>query len=242
MPPEDLGPEWTALYLRHAVTAAFRRVRFQVSFLTHPDRDGTDTWQLDTEEGRLMLSGLGPFDAQLLGAEPASRDAWWWAWDEAGTPDAPALRAAYRLRELLGAAAEQHAGVDQNVATAVAVGVLDADAVYVASGPANESVVVLLDDPRITFARTPYEHLPAVLTHVISARAAPHRDLVAGWRAGSPVGLSFADEEDGAVVVRASGLPAAPDGTPDVAEDAVWRIDFDEQDRITGIRGTVGGG
>lgn len=241
----DAGPVWSSLFARHALTAALRQVRLRSAVLEHPDRAADGRWDLDTAEGALVLSGLAPFPAQLLGTAPTP-DAWWWAWEEAGTPDAPTLRDAHRLREelepLLGDAVDDTTDLDLELAAVVALGVLDADAYYVATGPAGEGLVVLLDDPRIGGARVPYELLPSVLTALIGVRAVPHRDLVAGWRAARPLGLRFADEADGAVLVRAEGLPATPDGEPDPAEGGIWRIEFDDQDRITGVRGVLGGG
>jgi hypothetical protein len=224
------------------------QARFEDAVLDHPSRGDSQAWSYDVERCALDLGGEEELYAGILGTMAEADGTWLWAWANPSLPGGvTALATAVRDHV---AAWGQPTPLDDDVTHDV--GVLDAAVVgawhsnsegyYIAPTGQGGTAVLLIQDEELARQRIPYERLPAVVMRIISALPVEHRTLIEEWRACEPAGVRFADEADGAIAVAFAGLPAGPDGRPDRAEGAQFRIAFDDQQRIAGITGTVGPG
>jgi hypothetical protein len=222
------------------------QARFEDEVLSHPSRDGSEAWAYDVERCALDLGGEEELYAGILGTMAEADGTWLWAWANPSLPeDAAAL--ATTVRDHV-ATWGQATPLDDDVTGEV--GVLEAALVgawhsnsegyYIAPTGQGGTVVLLVQDEDLAKQRIPYERLPMVVMRIISELPVEHRMLIEAWRESEPVGVRFADEPDGAVAVAFAGLPPGPEGRPDPAEGARFRIEFDDQERIAGINGTVG--
>jgi hypothetical protein len=236
---------WRGLVSGAALQAMLVQARFEDAVLGHPSRDGSQAWAYDVERCALDLGGEELY-AGILGTMAEADGTWLWAWANPSLPD-DVTALATTVRDQV-AAWDQPTPLDDDMTDEV--GVLDAAVVgawhsnsegyYIAPTGQGGTAVLLIQDEDLAKQRIPYERLPMVVMRIISELPVEHRMLIEEWRDSEPAGARFADEADGAVVVAFAGLPPGPDGRPDPAEGARFRIEFDVQGRIAGINGTVG--
>jgi hypothetical protein len=222
------------------------QARFEDEVLQHPSRGGSQSWEYDVERCALDLGGEGELYAGILGTLNEADGTWLWAWANPSLPE-DVTTPAKAVRDHI-ATWDEPTPLDDDMTHDV--GVLDAalvgawhsnsDGYYIAPTGQGGTVVLLVQDGDLAKQRIPYERLPMVVMRIISELPVEHRMLIEAWRASEPAGARFADEVDGAIAVSFAGLPAGPDGHPDPAEGASFRIEFDDQERIAGIKGAVG--
>jgi hypothetical protein len=239
---------WRSLVSGAALPAMLVQARFEDQVLEHPSLGGSQAWQYDVERCALDLGGEEELYAGILGTMAEADGTWLWAWANRSLPeDVTAL--ATTVRDHV-ATWDQPTPLDDDMTRDV--GVLDAALVgawhsnsegyYIAPTGQGGTAVLLVQDEELAKQRIPYERLPIVVMRIISELPVDHRMLIEAWRESEPASARFADEVDRAIAVSFAGLPFGPDGRPDPAEGARFRIEFDEQERIAGINGTVGPG
>ncbi|WP_022929910.1 DUF6882 domain-containing protein [Patulibacter americanus] len=239
---------WRSLVTGAALPAMLVQARFEDEVLSHPAREGSERWGFDVERCALDLGSGGEFYAGILGTMAEADGSWLWAWANPSlSGDVVELATAVRDRV---AEWGQPTPLDDDVNRDV--GVLEAAVVgawfstsegyYVVPAGEGATLVLLVQDEELGKRRIPYERFPMVVMRIISELPVEHRMLIEEWRESEPAGARFSDETDGSVVVAFEDLPAGPDGRPDPAEGARFRVEFDHLERIAGITGTVGPG
>ncbi|MGX6447002.1 DUF6882 domain-containing protein [Patulibacter sp. S7RM1-6] len=251
-PQEDRpGPSamWHLLVSQSALPAMLQQARFQDEVLEAHGRTESGRWEFDADAAQLGFEGVGFLPAQVLGTLADADGTWLWSWANESLPE-PVTYAAARLRDEL---ARLPAPTPLAEDVTRRIGVLDAaivgawnteaDGYYIAPTGGGATVVFLVKHPELAKRRIPYERLPLVVAAIIEQLPVDHQILVEGWRRSEPQGIRFEEGPAGSGVVtaHAEGLPPAADGTPDPAEGATWRFEFDEQGRIAGIGGSADG-